>query len=188
MRDQVSVLRARSLQLAVGFSLCACSGGGEDSTPRLAPVHVDAGADASAPPDVRVPPEKRWPAEEDAGRAATDQAADSGVDLDGADSGAPVEGEPLAPVDCDVTAPTACSDPPLRYADVEPIFADRCTGCHNGSDGRWPLTTYQHVADWYAEIRGQMLSCTMPPLGSGVAMTLEERERILLWIRCGFPR
>jgi hypothetical protein len=89
---------------------------------------------------------------------------------------------------CEVVAPTVCPDPMLRYDDVSPIFAARCASCHNGSDGMWPLSTYQHVADWYGEIRAQMLACTMPPVDSGQTMPLEERLRILDWIRCGFPR
>jgi hypothetical protein len=91
------------------------------------------------------------------------------------------------PAECDVTAPTTCPDPSPRYADVKPIFAQYCAGCHNGRDGMWPLSSYQHVADWYGEIRGQLLVCTMPPPASGIVMPRAERERILTWIRCGFP-
>jgi uncharacterized membrane protein len=50
------------------------------------------------------------------------------------------------------------------------------------------LSAYQHVADWVAEIRAHMLTCTMPPVDSGVSMTREERQLILSWIRCGYPR
>ena len=89
---------------------------------------------------------------------------------------------------CDVERPTACPDASLRYADVAPIIAQRCTGCHNGKDGMWPLSTYQHVADWSGEIRAQMLSCTMPPPSAGIDMPLAERQTILDWIRCGFPK
>jgi hypothetical protein len=63
----------------------------------------------------------------------------------------------------------------------------RCTSCHNGTGGQWPLNQYEHVADWYGEIRAQMLACTMPPVDSGSAMPLRERQTILTWIRCGFP-
>jgi hypothetical protein len=31
-----------------------------------------------------------------------------------------------------------------------------------------------------------MLACTMPPPDAGVPMSDEERESILIWIRCGF--
>lgn len=92
------------------------------------------------------------------------------------------------PVECAVEAPSRCPDSIPHYADVAPIFAKRCSSCHNGQNGMWPLSTYQHVADWYGEIRAQMLACTMPPPAAGIAMPVEERQTILSWIRCGFPK
>lgn len=76
----------------------------------------------------------------------------------------------------------------MRYADVAPIFAKHCTTCHDGQHGQWPLTSYQHVADWFGEIRAQMVSCTMPPVAESAGMPLSDRMTILTWIRCGFPR
>lgn len=94
-----------------------------------------------------------------------------------------------APVACGVTAPTACPEPAVTFADVEPIFERRCAVCHSGDpEGPWPLTEYTHIASWGPEIRGQVLNCTMPPPGAKSAITVVERERILLWIRCGTPR
>ncbi|MET0384860.1 MAG: hypothetical protein ABW321_02820 [Polyangiales bacterium] len=92
------------------------------------------------------------------------------------------------PEGCPVPAPTMCPDPMPRYADVEPIIAARCVTCHNGQNGEWSLGSYQHVADWFGEIRARMINCTMPPRDSGQTMTVEERLAILRWIRCGFPR
>ena len=89
---------------------------------------------------------------------------------------------------CDVLPPVTCDEPSPRYADVAPIFSTRCVACHNGAGEEWPLTSYQHVADWFGEIRAQMIACTMPPLDSGLTMPIEERQLILQWIRCGFPR
>jgi uncharacterized membrane protein len=66
--------------------------------------------------------------------------------------------------------------------------AERCDecGCHSGDPaGPWPLTSYEHVAEWASEIRAQMAACTMPPADAGSGMPPEEREKILLWIRCG---
>jgi hypothetical protein len=94
----------------------------------------------------------------------------------------------VGPADCDATAPLTCPDPSPRWKDVSPIFMRRCTGCHNGTGGQWPLNQYEHVADWYGEIRAQMLACTMPPVDSGIEMPLAERQTILTWIRCGFPQ
>lgn len=92
------------------------------------------------------------------------------------------------PVECDATAPTSCPDPMPRWPDVQPIFAVRCAVCHGEVLGLWPLDEYSHVVDWNVEIRGMVLDCTMPPVDSDVTMTLEERQLILEWLRCGFPR
>lgn len=97
------------------------------------------------------------------------------------------DAQELPPYECDVEAPTVCPDPPLTYADVEPIIRARCVGCHDEEPPEWPLTSYRHVADWNVEIRTEMLRCTMPPRDSGVEMPTDERERILTWILCGFP-
>ena len=89
---------------------------------------------------------------------------------------------------CTVQAPTVCPDPAPHWADVAPIFQNRCVECHNGMvGGPWPLMQYQHVADWQDLVRAHVLSCTMPPPDAGVPMTDEERTAILTWILCGFP-
>ena len=97
-------------------------------------------------------------------------------------SGPGATGEVCAP-----TAPTECSDPELRYEDVSPIFERRCASCHSPPSGPWPLETYEHVADWAPVVRDELLRCSMPPRDSGVTMTPEERDQILVWIRCGYP-
>lgn len=92
------------------------------------------------------------------------------------------------PVGCTVTAPTECPDPVPTYADVEPIFVQRCQTCHDGRSGQWPLTSYRHVADWHEEIKGEMYACSMPPKEAQLPMPVEERELILAWLLCGFPQ
>ena len=103
------------------------------------------------------------------------------------DMDASVGEDGAAPIACDVVAPTSCPDPAPTYADIEPILEERCIGCHAGiPDGPWPLTSYSHVASWAGQIRAAMMSCAMPPADAGIDMPTEERELILLWIRCGF--
>jgi hypothetical protein len=92
------------------------------------------------------------------------------------------------PVDCEAQAPLECPDPSPHWGDVSPIFMRRCVSCHNGKGEEWPLNQYEHVADWYGEIRAQMLACTMPPVTAGIDMPVAERQTILSWIRCGFPK
>jgi hypothetical protein len=100
-------------------------------------------------------------------------------------------GEPTEPsYFCEsLEAPTACPDPAPTFADVAPIFGERCvTPCHSGTpNGPWPLSRYEHIFDWHEDIRSHLLDCTMPPLDGGVAITTEERLAILNWIRCGLP-
>ena len=69
------------------------------------------------------------------------------------------------PPPCTVTAPTECPDPAPRYADVAPIIGKYCASpCHYGAPaGPWPLTDYDHVADWQDIVRDQVLTCAMPP-------------------------
>jgi hypothetical protein len=116
---------------------------------------------------------------------------------DAATPSAPTDADPSDPPDamadaavppppCTVDPPVVCVDPSSSYADVEPIFMRRCLSCHDGSTEQWPLTSYSHVADWFDQIRSAMRNCTMPPPDSGMTMTIEEREAILQWIRCGF--
>jgi len=89
---------------------------------------------------------------------------------------------------CAPIAPTECPDPVPRYPDVAPIFDRRCASCHTGiTDAQWPLDNYAHVADWASFIRDELLSCAMPPADSGVTMAPEERDAILVWVRCGYP-
>lgn len=91
------------------------------------------------------------------------------------------------PIQCAVVAPTACPEPAPRYADVQPIFEQRCVSCHSGRGEQWPLTTYQHAADWYGPIHDEVLTCAMPPPSAGIPITDAERVAILTWLRCGFP-
>jgi len=102
-------------------------------------------------------------------------------------SGEPSNGS-SAMVVCAPTAASECLEPAPRYSDVAPIFARRCASCHTGRAGApWPLDSYAHVADWSSFIRDELLQCSMPPRDSGVAMTADERDQILIWLRCGAP-
>lgn len=92
------------------------------------------------------------------------------------------------PEPCSATAPTACPDPAPRYADVAPVLQAKCVTCHSGvAGGPWPLTNYEHVADWQNEIRAELLDCSMPPADAGAPITKEESTLLLNWVRCGAP-
>jgi mono/diheme cytochrome c family protein len=91
-----------------------------------------------------------------------------------------------APIVCTVAAPLACPEPAVLYADVAPIFEQRCASCHTGAAGAaWSLRDYEHVADWQDVVRAEVLHCMMPPADSGVTISDEERQTILAWVKCG---
>ncbi len=93
------------------------------------------------------------------------------------------------PFVCTIEPVTSCPDPAPRYADVEPIFKQRCVPCHvNNWSGPWPLDTYSHVADWAGEVRDRVRHCDMPPPEAGTPLPNEEAEKILTWIFCKTPR
>lgn len=93
------------------------------------------------------------------------------------------------PGPCLVSPPTECPDPAPKYADVVPVLEQKCVTCHSGvAGGPWPLTDYDHVASWQNEIRGELVSCSMPPLDAGAHITEDERTLILTWLRCGAPQ
>ena len=94
-----------------------------------------------------------------------------------------------APRACTVSAPTSCPTPMPRYADVEPIFKQRCVVCHAPTGtGPWPLDDYQHVSDWQVDIRADLLSCSMPPPDAGLTIPPAESMQILTWLRCNLPK
>jgi len=98
------------------------------------------------------------------------------------------EPKPVQQAVCDVVPPTECPDPAPNYADVAPIFQQRCASCHFDAPGApWPLDTYSHVADWAVVVRDELVRCAMPPADSGITLPVSERDRILNWVRCGYP-
>jgi hypothetical protein len=122
-----------------------------------------------------------------AGGGSTPVNESPGDDSAGPDGGAL---DAAKAVYCQLSPPTSCPDPPLRYGDVEGIFRSRCTTpCHDDAlGGPWPLTQWDDISDWRDAVRADLLDCTMPPPDAGVPMLLDERLAILGWIRCGLPR
>jgi hypothetical protein len=105
------------------------------------------------------------------------------------DGGAP--GDPTAVqllVSCDITPPTSCTDMSLRYADIAAIIQKSCAPCHAPGQPQWPLATYQDVVDWAQPLRDDLVACDMPPLDGGVAMTADDRMKVLTWLQCGEPQ
>jgi hypothetical protein len=104
---------------------------------------------------------------------------------DAMDGGAGASGDGDGDMECNVTPPTRCEND-TRWADVEPIFQERCGSCHQGlAGGPWGLTTYAEASTWPDHINDAMRNCSMPPPDAGIEMPVEEREKLLEWIRCG---
>lgn len=104
-------------------------------------------------------------------------------------SGGGDTGSTACPVDPPVTCPT-----PVRFAQVQPIFNQRCVPCHDGvtidqNDPEkkpiWALKDFAHIAEWKDSVRGELTGCTMPPADAGSMLTVEERLAILQWLKCG---
>lgn len=115
--------------------------------------------------------------------AGDEPASDGGISASDGDVEA---GEPY---ECNSEPVRECPDPPPRYADVAPIFEQRCAGCHvDNWSGPWPLDTYQHVADWASVIRDMVRTCTMPPPEAGTPLPNDDAQKILTWIFCKTPK
>jgi uncharacterized membrane protein len=78
----------------------------------------------------------------------------------------------------------------LAYAEIEPILAAHCAGCHNA---RPPplgvaLDSWEHVRAASARIKAVAVDSHAMPMGNPTGMTLEERQKLGAWIAAGAPR
>ncbi len=78
----------------------------------------------------------------------------------------------------------------LAYADVEPILATHCTGCHNVSPPPLgvALDNWEHVRAASARIKAVAVDSHVMPLGNPTGMTTVERQKLGAWIAAGSPR
>lgn len=94
--------------------------------------------------------------------------------------------------------PGSAHQAPTYLADIAPILAKKCTGCHvKGGPGPFPLDSYAEVKKRLELIRTVSLSHIMPPFdarsdtaGFGLPSKLTDDEAVLLqeWIRAKGPR
>ncbi|MDB4976608.1 MAG: hypothetical protein JWN48_4949 [Myxococcaceae bacterium] len=184
LRNTASALCWSLALHSLSLSACDASGGAPSTRDMDGELEHfrDAGRSAdAASPEARADAATVLGAALDAGTQRLDASA-SDAALARADASASLA--------CGTVAPSSCPTPPVRYADVEPIFRTHCVVCHSPLwTGPWPLDAYQHVSDWQADIRADMLDCSMPLRDGGVpiTITLEERQQILAFLRCGLP-
>jgi uncharacterized membrane protein len=78
----------------------------------------------------------------------------------------------------------------LGFAEVEPILATHCAGCHNV---RPPplgvaLDNWEHVRAASARIKAVAVDTQVMPPGNPTGMTRAERQKLGAWIAAGSPR
>jgi len=76
---------------------------------------------------------------------------------------------------------------PSFSAAIVPIVQARCSVCHSqyNDAGLWPLNDQQSLYDWRTAILEALRSCQQPPPGSGVSLSLTERQAFEAWLVCG---
>jgi uncharacterized membrane protein len=78
----------------------------------------------------------------------------------------------------------------IAYADIAPIVATHCAGCHNVD--RPPLgvrlDSFEHVSAASARIKRVAVDSHVMPLGNPTGMTPAERQKLGAWIAAGAPR
>ncbi|HVQ09739.1 MAG TPA: urate hydroxylase PuuD [Allosphingosinicella sp.] len=78
----------------------------------------------------------------------------------------------------------------LTYAEIAPILATHCAGCHNATPPPRgvALDSWEHVRAQSARIKAVAVDSEMMPLGNPTRMTRAERDKLGAWIAAGSPR
>ncbi|HEV7659677.1 MAG TPA: urate hydroxylase PuuD [Allosphingosinicella sp.] len=78
----------------------------------------------------------------------------------------------------------------LTYAEIAPILATHCAGCHNVSPPPRGVTldSFEHVRAQAARIKAMAVDSEVMPLGNPTRMTRAERDRLGAWIAGGSQR
>lgn len=78
----------------------------------------------------------------------------------------------------------------LTYAQIEPLLATHCAGCHNVQPPPLgvALDSWEHVTAASARIKRVAVDSQVMPLGNPTGMTPAERQRLGAWIAAGSPR
>jgi uncharacterized membrane protein len=78
----------------------------------------------------------------------------------------------------------------VTYAEIEPIFATHCAGCHsvNRPPRAIALQNWEQVHAASARIKAMAVDTQVMPLGNPTGMTPAERQRLGAWIAAGSQR
>ena len=94
-----------------------------------------------------------------------------------------------------ITAPASGATP--HYADIQPILATHCTGCHSQHPTNAAVTSpplgvmldsYDHAAQVAPRIKAMAVDTEAMPLGNATQMTRAERDKLGAWIAGGALR
>ncbi|MBM3264066.1 MAG: cytochrome c [candidate division Zixibacteria bacterium] len=98
-----------------------------------------------------------------------------------------------------VHAQTAKTNKKVTYADIQPIFRDKCMACHRpGEIAPMSLLTYEETRPWAKSIRKEIKRKAMPPwhadketskiFRNDISLSDEEIDRIVAWVDAGAER
>jgi uncharacterized membrane protein len=78
----------------------------------------------------------------------------------------------------------------LTFAEIEPILATHCAGCHtvNRPPRAIALQNWEQVHAAAARVKAMAVDTQVMPLGNPTGMTPAERQRLGAWIAAGSPR
>ncbi|HSI16509.1 MAG TPA: urate hydroxylase PuuD [Sphingomonas sp.] len=94
-----------------------------------------------------------------------------------------------------ITAPASGATP--HYADIQPILATHCTGCHSQHPTNAAVTSpplgvmldsYDHAVPAAARVKAMAVDSEAMPLGNATHMTKAERDKLGAWIAGGALR
>lgn len=100
----------------------------------------------------------------------------------------------IPPVGCKIETEFVSHESSLTFDDIAPILERRCASCHReGEVGPMPLTSYSDIRSYAGMIEEVVLEERMPPwpakspipMRNKLALTTQEREMLLSWLRGG---
>ena len=95
-------------------------------------------------------------------------------------------------------AQTGKAEKKVTYADLQPLFRDKCMACHRpGEIAPMSLLTYEETRPWAKSIRKEVRRRAMPPwdadkkhgiFRNDISLTDEEIQKIVTWVDAGAER
>lgn len=95
------------------------------------------------------------------------------------------------------SAPASTAEQTPAFADIQPILATHCAGCHSPHPTNAAFTapplgvlldSYEHVRAASPRIKTVAVDAEIMPLGNTTGMTKAERQKLGAWIAAGTPR